>query len=333
MARGRNDAGTEMARTLRRLLLGGLGLVALGLFVLWRADSPRIEAMRMGLADRAAPLMALTAVPLARLMTLVEDWERFGSLHQQNRDLRREIESLRAWRDAARQLERENAQLRALNNVQLSPRLSFATAEIFADPRSPFGRSVMAGVGTRDGVTDGSAVVDGRGLVGRIVGVSEGVSRILLLTDFSSRVPVKVLPSGLRGILVGDGHAAPQLAFVAEPGAVALGARVVTSGDDGVFPPDLTVGVVASQGERLVRVQLESDYQRLDFVRILRWQREVPSKLVPDVVGPPLLTEDESNPMPGAAIDEMSGPLPLAAADGPVPIPRPGAPTGLRVEN
>lgn len=324
MARLR-DASAEMARTLRLILLGSLTVVSLTLFALWRVDSPRIEALRMGLADRAAPVLALTAVPTARLLTLIEDWERFSTLHAQNRDLRREIERLRAWRDAAQQLERENAQLRALNHVQLSPRLAFTTAEIFADPRSPFGRSVMAGVGTRDGVTDGSAAVDGRGLVGRVVGVGEGVSRILLLTDFSSRVPVKILPSGLRGVLVGDGTAAPQLAFVAEPGSIELGARVVTSGDDGVFPPDLPVGVVVMQGERLARVGLATDYQRLEFVRILRWERHLPEALPPLIVGPV-----QPDPEAGAAqVDiiehESSGlpPLPVASADGPRPVPRP----------
>lgn len=287
MARPRHDADAEMARTLRRIALGALTLVAFALFGLWRADSPRIEALRMDMADRTAPALAWTAAPFARLVSLIEGWERVSTVHQQNRDLRREIERLRAWREAAQQLERENAQLRALNNVQLSPRLGFTTAEIVADPRSPFGRSVLASVGRLDGIVDGAAAVDGSGLVGRIVGVGETVSRILLLTDFTSRVPVKVEDTGLRGVLTGDGTAAPRLAFLAEPEAVPLGARILTSGDDGVFPPDLLVGTVAATGERAARVRLAANYQRLDFVRILRWQRETPHDLGPGLVLPP----------------------------------------------
>lgn len=322
MARPR-DASADMARTLRSIFVGLLTVVSLVLFALWRVDSPRIEVLRMAVADRAAPLMALTAVPAARLLTLFEDWERFSTLHDQNRELRREIERLRSWRDAAQQLERENAQLRALNNVQLSPRLAFTTAEIFADPRSPFGRSVMASVGARDGVADGSAAVDGRGLVGRVVGVGDGVSRILLLTDFSSRVPVKILPSGIRGVLVGDGTNAPLLTFVAELGSIELGARVVTSGDDGVFPPDLPVGVVALQGERQARVALASDYQRLEFVRILRWQRDLPEALPPDIVGPLRQeTVDPSSITDNNRGTGPEGPVPVAAADGRRVAPR-----------
>lgn len=288
-----------MARTLRRIALAGLTVVALAMFGLWRADSPRIEALRMDMADRAAPALAWTAMPFARLVSVLETWERSSTLNQQNRDLRREIERLRAWREAAQQLERENAQLRALNNVQLSPRLGFATAEIVADPRSPFGRSVLAGVGARDGIVDGAAAVDGSGLVGRVVGVGETVSRILLLTDFTSRVPVKVEDTGLRGVLTGDGTAAPRLAFVAEPESVPLGARILTSGDDGVFPPDLMVGTVAATGERMARVRLAANYQRLDFVRILRWQRETPRDLPPGLVLPPAALLGEGQPLAG----------------------------------
>lgn len=316
MARLRDDATAEMARTLRRIVLVGCTVVGLALFGLWRSDSPRIEQLRLAVAGRAAPLIEVTTAPFVRLVGLLEDWERLGTLHRQNRDLRREIERLRAWRDAAQQLERENAQLRALNNVQLSPRLAYTTAEIFADPRSPFGRSVMASVGTRDGVADGSAAVDGRGLVGRVVGVGDAVARILLLTDFSSRVPVKILPSGLRGVLSGDGTAAPQLAFLSEVGALAPGAQVVTSGDDGVFPPDLAVGVVAALGDRTARVQLASDFNRLEFVRILRWQRETPQALRPDLVGPPVPAE-----LPEPDADTA---VPVAGVDAsPTPVPRP----------
>jgi rod shape-determining protein MreC len=301
LARLREDASAEMERTLKRVLLSMLAVVALAMFALWRIDSPRLESLRMRVADQARPLLEVTALPLAKAVTLIEDWERFSVLHTQNRDLRREIARLRSWREAARQLERENARLRALNNVRLSPRLTFTTAEVIADPRGPFGRSVLVSAGTADGLLDGSAVIDGSGLVGRLVGVGENVSRALLLTDFASRVPVKVLPGGERGILSGDGTGAPRLDFIADPGAVSLGARVVTSGDDGVFPPDLPVGVIGQAEGRVIRVGLAADFQLLDFVRILRWRRDAPSTLAPDLVSGP--------PETGARSDEAAEPV------------------------
>jgi len=290
----REDAGAELARTLRRVALAAFCLLGVGLFLLWRIDNPRIERLRMALADAVAPSMDMIAGPVARLGDLLRDWERFGDVYAENHELRREIERLRAWREAARSLERENAQLRALNNVRLSARMGFATGEVIADAGGPFGRSVLVNIGARDGVTDGAAAVDGAGLVGRVVGVGEEVSRVLLLTDFDSRVPVKVLPSGERAVLTGEADAPPRLRFVGDIDAVSPGQRVVTSGDGGVFPPDLVVGVVAAMDRRGALAQLAADYRGLSFLRILRWRRPVPADapgaLVPPAPqGPPML--------------------------------------------
>jgi rod shape-determining protein MreC len=265
-----------MARFVRRVAFGALTLVALGLFLLWRIDNPRVERMRMALADAAAPSLQAVSAPIAGASAILEDWERFADVYRQNRDLRREIQRLRAWRDVARDLERENAQLRALNSVRLSPRMGFATGEVVADAGGPFGRSVLVNIGAEDGVEDGAAAVDGAGLVGRVVGVGDRTARVLLLTDFDSRVPVKVLPSGLRAVLTGDATAAPRIAFLAETEDVSIGDQIVTSGDGGVFPPDIDVGVIAAMGERVARARLAADYQRLEFVRVLRWRRDAP---------------------------------------------------------
>ncbi len=276
MARTPEDASVAMARFVRRIAFGALALAALGLFLLWRIDNPRVERLRMAFADAAAPSLEAVSAPLAGVAEIADDWERFADVYRQNRELRREVQRLRAWRDVARDLERENAQLRALNSVRLSPRLGFATGEVVADAGGPFGRSVLVNIGAEDGVEDGAAAVDGAGLVGRVVGVGDRTARVLLLTDFDSRVPVKVLPSGLRAVLTGDATAAPRIAFLSEPDAVGIGDQIVTSGDGGVFPPDLDVGVVAALGERAARARLAADYQRLEFVRILRWRREAP---------------------------------------------------------
>jgi rod shape-determining protein MreC len=299
VGRLRDDAGSEMSRTLRRIGLGALAAAALGAFALWRVDNPRVERFRMAAADALAPSLDVVARPLADLTDLARDWRRFRDVDAQNRELRREIERLRAWREAAQELERENARLRALNNVRLSPRLAFATGEVVADARSPFGRSVLVNIGARDGVEAGAAAVDGAGLVGRVVGVGERVSRVLLLSDYDSRVPVRVLPSGVRAILAGDATAAPSLAFFASGDQIRVGDRVVTSGDDGVLPPDLPVGVVAAVGDRAARVRLAADHVRLEFLRVTRWDRDAPLEAPVELILPPAAAAPP--PPPGGA--------------------------------
>ncbi|QIE54300.1 rod shape-determining protein MreC [Pikeienuella piscinae] len=270
--RERGDIGREFGRLVRRGALLALIFLVIALFVLWRADSPRIERLRMALVDWATPSVELTANPLGAVADMMQDFENFTRVYEQNKTLRAEIQRLRAWRESAQQLERENAQLRALNNLHLAPRIGFVAGEVIADSGSPFAQSALLNIGAADGVLDGAAAVDGEGVVGRVVGVGEHASRILLLTDFNSRVPVKVLPSGRRAVLTGENSDAPRLSFLDTMAGVAPGDRVTTSGDGGVFPPDLPVGVIAVIGDYGARMQISADYERLEFVRVLLYR-------------------------------------------------------------
>lgn len=271
MRRAASPQETALTRSVHRILLGLVVLVSVFLLILWRSDNPRLERLRLSLADRLVPSMSLVNQPLVFVSEMSRDYRNFFDLYSQNRELRREIQRLRAWRGTARQLEEENAQLRALNNVRLAPHATFVTGDVIADSGGPFLQSALVNVGARDGVVDGSAAVDGNGLVGRVVGVGQHATRLLLLTDFSSRVPVLVQPSGRRAILAGDATSAPVLEFLESPDQVNPGDPVRTSGDGGVFPPDLPVGRLIALPGGTWRVALSADYARLEFVRLLRY--------------------------------------------------------------
>ncbi|WP_339950919.1 rod shape-determining protein MreC [uncultured Albimonas sp.] len=272
MARDDGIAEGGAARTLRRILLACLCMALLVLFVFWRIDNPRAERMRMGVVDALGPLVERVSGPLDFLAEATVDFENFVRVYEQNDALRREIQRLRAWRESALQLEQENARLRALNHVRLAPTLGFVTGEMIGDSGGPFLATGLANVGARDGVEDGAAVMDGSGLVGRVVGLGRRASRVLYVTDYSSRIPVLIRPSGRRAILSGDGARAPRLDFLEDPEGVRPGDRIVTSGDGQVFPPDLAVGIAVVGPDGTPRARLAADLERLEFVRILRYR-------------------------------------------------------------
>lgn len=271
MRPARDPTESALSRTVHRVVLGFILLACLVLLILGRIDSPRVQSMRMALADLLLPSMEWVATPVQYGTEILRDYENFFDVYAQNRDLRREVQRNQAWRERARQLEEENAQLRALNNVRLAPQTTFVTGDVISDGGGPFSQTALVNVGARDGVRDGSAAVDGNGLVGRVVGVGERAARILLLTDFSSRVPVIVQPAGSRAILTGDGTTAPKLQFLDSTERVQPGNLIETSGDGGVFPPDLPVGRLISLGGQGWRVVLAANYTRLEFVRLLRY--------------------------------------------------------------
>jgi len=269
MARDRGQS-EEYTRPIRRILVGLLVLFLIGLFLLWRIDSPRVERLRANLVDKVVPSFEWALVPVTKVTQMIEGFQSYARIYEQNQELRRELQQMKAWKEAATQLEQENARLLDLNNVRLDARLSYVSGVVLADSGSPFRQSVLLNIGARDGVLDGWAAMDGIGLVGRISGVGSQTSRVILLTDTNSRIPVTIQPSGQRALMVGDNTIFPPIDFIELPDLVRPGDRVVSSGDGGVFPAGLLVGHVAQGSDRRLRVRLAADYERLEFLRVLR---------------------------------------------------------------
>jgi len=291
VARDRGNS-EDYVRPIRRIAVGSTVLVLLAIFLLWRIDSPRAERVRAAIVDAVVPNMQWALVPVTKAADMVEGFQSYASLYEQNQELRRELRQMRAWREAALQLEQENAKLLDLARVRLDPALTFVTGVVLADSGSPFRQTVLLNVGSRDGIRDGWATTDGLGLVGRIFGVGETTSRVILLTDTNSRLPVTIQPSGQRAMLMGDNSALPVLEFIEFPEQVRPGDRIVSSAEGSVFPAGLLVGQVVLGTDRRLRASLAADYARLEFLRVLR------------SVGPGPIRE------PGALIAPEQPPLP-----------------------
>ena len=224
----------------------------------------------MALIDRFVPAIDWSFGPINTVSRMARDFQSYTRVYQQNEELREELQRMKGWHEAARQLEQQNTRLRELNNVRLSPRLRYVTGEILADSGSPFRQSGLVNIGERDGVVDGAAAMDGLGLVGRVSGNATSSARVLFLTDASSRVAAIMRESGQQTMVSGDNTANPHLDFVESPEDVRAGDRVVTSGAGGIFPPDLLIGHVVVGPDNRLRVRLAADYRRLRYLRILR---------------------------------------------------------------
>ncbi|MEM9435864.1 MAG: rod shape-determining protein MreC [Pseudomonadota bacterium] len=281
----------------RRLVAAVFILLLIAIFALWRIDSPRVERLRTEITDRFVPSFDWAMAPITGLAHLASDFRSYQRILEQNQELKRELQQMRAWKEAALQLEQENARLLDLNKVRLDPKFTHVTGVVLADSGSPFRQSVLINVGERDGIRDGWATMDGLGLVGRISGVGETTSRVILLTDAASRLPVTIQPSGVRAIVAGANTAQPPLDLIEDVDAIRPGDRVFSSGDGSVFPSGLLVGEVIQTPDRRLRVRLVADYERLEFLRVLRSHEVDPvdasgELIVPDIPNAAVLAED-----------------------------------------
>lgn len=304
MARERTDS--NHFRPVRRLLLAVLLLCLAVLVLIWRIDNPRVERLRSAITDRIVPNLEWVMAPVTAFGRMVDDFQSYTRLYQQNEELRRELQQMRAWREAALQLEQENARLLDLNRVQLDPDLTYVTGLVLADSGSPFRRSVLLNVGARDGILDGWATMDGLGVVGRISGVSENTSRVILLTDAASRVPITVMPSNQRALLMGDNTDLPLLEFLEDAEDISPGDRIVTSGDGGVFPAGLLVGHVVVDRDGRLRARPSADFSRLNFLRVMRSHPGTSLADPGGLIGPPWPLPVADDATPGADMTDTA---------------------------
>ena len=273
---------------LTRLIFGVLVIFLISAFLLWRIDSPRIERLRIEILDRVIPNFAWATYPLTGTLNIIRSARSYKRIYQQNQELRRELQQMKAWKEAALQQEQENARLQDLNNVRLDPKFIKITGVVLADSGSPFRKTVLLNLGKRDGIVDGWAAMDGIGLVGRIAGVGERTSRVVLLSDTASRIAVKIEPNGQTALLVGDNTSNPSIEFLETPETVKPGDRVMTSGDGGVFPPGILVGQVAQTQSGRLRVRLAADMQRLEFLLVIRHKPRNKISNPASLIGAPL---------------------------------------------
>src|SRR5437868_5819226 len=159
-----------------------------------------------------------------------------------------ENQRLLQWQQVALKLTTENRQLQGLLKVVPDRAVSYVTARVIANSGGAYVRTVMINAGSQAGLARGQAVITGDGLVGRLTEVGSRAARVLLITDLNSRIPVKIEGSNTGAVLAGDNSERPRLLYVGSPGALKIGDRVVTSGEGGVFPPDLPVGMVSAVG-------------------------------------------------------------------------------------
>jgi rod shape-determining protein MreC len=247
----------------------GLIVAAFGLMMIGKVDAVLMERARTIVTDSVAPIMDTISRPVENASQFIRKVEALWGMYEDNETLRGDNARLIQWQAVARHLEAENLALKELLQFSPEPDAGYVSARVIADTGGAFAHSLLLGAGSRQHVTKGQAVITGAGLVGRIAGVGTRSSRILLITDLSSRIPVVIEPGRHRAILAGDNTDRPRLIHMTPGTTFNAGDLVVTSGHGGAFPVGIAVGVVSEVNEKggLVTPFVERD--RLEVVRVV----------------------------------------------------------------
>ena len=302
-----------------RFAFAALIASSIALLIIGKANFSLFAMINTRVSDVFVPVMSVLREPIDASQRLAQALGEMAALHDENRWLREQNRRLLQWQSLAEQLAAENKALRRTLNMDVeAPTATSIGARVVADTGGPFVHTVLVDAGRRHGATVGMAAMNDRGLVGRVIEVGARSSRVLLLTDFNSKVPAMVEPSRDQALLAGDNRREPGLIFLPLNPRVSIGDRVVTSGRGGVLPPGLPVGVVSAIEESKIAVRTWVDFDRLDHVRLLEYAPVVPperlKEMQKEMYGPPPPPAAE-----GQAIDPLAGfaaPLPALDAAG-----------------
>lgn len=253
----------------QRFMFLGLVTLSIALIAIGRAEPRMLERVRVLVVDVFAPILDAIAQPISAVHRVTDQLGRLVDVHGENAMLREENARLLQWQLVARSLDAENRDLRRLLQVPGDPPLGFVTGRVVSNSGGAFVRSVLVLAGSRDGAAKGHAAVSTDGLVGRVTEVGDRATRILLLNDMNSNVPVVIERTRERAIAAGDNSDRLRLLFLASEARPQIGDRIVTSGHGGVFPPGIPVGVVVATVDGIARVQPFVEPTRLEYVRLV----------------------------------------------------------------
>ncbi|NDJ84654.1 MAG: rod shape-determining protein MreC [Chloroflexi bacterium] len=203
------------------------------------------------------------------------------SLRQRNQELEESLAAFQAEVAELREIRSDYDRLAALVNYTTQTRDDFryVTSDVIGRDTSPTVRVIHLNRGTRDGVSVDDPVVTEQGLVGRVIQVSATGCEVLLITDQSSAVNIRLQTSRDTGLVQGTLSGDLALSFVDTEGEIVPGDLVLTSGETQVFPSDIVVGQVSNPRLSDDELFLESsgtsfvDFSRLEMVLIItNWE-------------------------------------------------------------
>ena len=243
--------------------------LALILILLGFSAHPWIEQVRARISDATTAVIEVLYTPVRGVGYLAQEVSDTWNIRKKNQQLREENEKLLQWMTLARKLENENERLK--KELSFVPVVAgkTITATLVADNGGAFSRSVLVRAGKKDGVEAGAIALFHNSVLGRVVSSGQKSARILLLTDFSSKVPVVVGDNKYLGIVEGNNSDRLILSFLPENAQIQVGDYVMTSGHGKVYPFGLAIGTVSKVSEERIEVLPFVQRNQTDFVRLI----------------------------------------------------------------
>ena len=255
-------------------------VVALAIVVvlLGKAQGGLFDKARAHVTDMMAPVLEKVRAPVAGFDRFIGSIGEIFSVYEQNLKLKEENARLRQWRNVAIVLQGRVTRYQTLLHAVPDPQMNRVLARVIGRASRPFLQTMILDAGRDHHALPGQAVMDARGMIGRIYLTGRRTSWVILLTDLNSRIPVTIAPSSgntgsVQAIMIGDNSALPTLDMVSRTVTLHAGDQVTSSGNGGLLPAGLPIGTVMPNGAGGWRVALLADAAASQDVEILNFSK------------------------------------------------------------
>jgi rod shape-determining protein MreC len=254
---------------MRRFSFGVLIFISIISVIAGKSENNLVVKIRTKVIDVLSPVMSSMSQPFHKLTDSGEQLQTYFFVHSKNASLETENKILRLQVARLAQSQKENEQLRQLLHYVNELEYQYITAKVIGNASGPFSHSSLIYAGADDAVMKGQAVVMDGGLVGRIVEVGHNSSRILLLTDINSKIPVISMDSREHCMLAGNNTENPKLLYLPKESKIAAGEYIMTSGDGNMIPPGLMVGRAVKLADGSYEVIPFVSSHHIEYVSVL----------------------------------------------------------------
>jgi rod shape-determining protein MreC len=258
----------------QRFSLIALILFSIFIIVLGKYNFKGINFLKLSIKEVVYRTTFIVSVPENFVISSYQTIHDHFSLYSNYENLKKDYESLKATKLNTDFLKSENEALKSKIN-DVSTQSFELLAKVIIDKKSPFLRSVIVNRGSKDNVILGMAVLDEKFLVGKVVEVNYSTSRVLLLSDLNSKIPVSIEPNGVQSILSGSGSNFGEIQYIKEDYQLDSDFEIFTSGSGGIFRSGIPIGKTilnAGSGLDTIKVKFHSDFSQLRLVKIVSFE-------------------------------------------------------------
>ena len=256
------DKGTKQKFSLIVLII-----ISTILIYIETIETKPLTFLRSSIKDIIYRGASVATVPSKGFSSLTNAVKNHVNLYSNYSQLKEENDKLKNNISKSDFLELENIQLRKLIEEQVTSSSNLISARVLLDKQSPYLNSFIINIGSNKGIKKGFAVLDGDNFIGRIVDVNFFSSRVLLISDLNSKIPVLIEPLAYHAILSGHGKNKPTLEYLPKKHNVQNGDKVYTSGKEGLFSPGIPIGEIIIE-DNIIRIESFSDLSQITFVNI-----------------------------------------------------------------